>query len=470
MAGWAQAPPAPPTTFLAAALRACALADASSLAFLRRTLLNPRFSPLELAAAAGSSVALAGGVLVASREPAVAEALSRPLELLGGELREAVPFVADHPRLSLAALAAVGTAGTMLYRRYRHGRGVGRAAAVASQVRRRCGVWWWVVGGGRWPSVLAEQLAAGGADAGAATLRGPSCGDVGGWRQAAVCGAQPPLPLAAVEPVLPPAGSAGARGEAAAHRDAGGAAQRAVQPRGHLRDGALAVRWRERAPEAGAAGPPAASAGLRVPGGFRGLLRRGGVGGSPVVFVPPFLPVLCACFACRAVCGGCCDDAWAPAVFLLSAPLGCVLGSFSGRLGRGPCAPLAGACCVSLLLLSPSRLFSHAHALTPPPSPPRLPLAPQVVLLDPVIFPGAIKVFAREVCRNDLLNFGRMHWFFPDSRLALDLSTDRTLKEARFDRWAQAGSGCSTLCLCASVGGRGQRGGRGECGALMRSS
>ena len=117
-----------------------------------------------------------------------------------------------------------------------------------------------------------------------------------------------------------------------------------------------------------------------------------------------------------------------------------------------------------------SSLFTRPCAHPPPLTPPRLPLAPQVVLLDPVIFPGAIKVFAREVCRNDLLNFGRMHWFFPDSRLALDLSTDRTLKEARFDRWAQAGSGCSTLCLCASVGGRGQRGGRGECGALMRSS
>lgn len=49
-------------------------------------------------------------------------------------------------------------------------------------------------------------------------------------------------------------------------------------------------------------------------------------------------------------------------------------------------------------------------------------------------FPGAIKVFAREICRNDLLNFGRLHFFFPDSRLALDLSTDKTLKEARFDR------------------------------------
>ncbi|KAK9841385.1 hypothetical protein WJX74_004930 [Apatococcus lobatus] len=48
--------------------------------------------------------------------------------------------------------------------------------------------------------------------------------------------------------------------------------------------------------------------------------------------------------------------------------------------------------------------------------------------------PSAIKAFAREVCRNDLLNFGRLHLFFPDSRLALDLNTDKTLKEARFDR------------------------------------
>lgn len=55
----------------------------------------------------------------------------------------------------------------------------------------------------------------------------------------------------------------------------------------------------------------------------------------------------------------------------------------------------------------------------------------EVTLLDPVQYPGAIKAFAREVCRNDLLNFGRLHFFFPDSRLALDLSTDKTLKEVR---------------------------------------
>lgn len=58
----------------------------------------------------------------------------------------------------------------------------------------------------------------------------------------------------------------------------------------------------------------------------------------------------------------------------------------------------------------------------------------EVTLLDPVRFPGAIKVFAREICRNDLLNFGKLHFFFPDSRLSLDLNTDKTLKEARFDR------------------------------------
>ena len=51
-----------------------------------------------------------------------------------------------------------------------------------------------------------------------------------------------------------------------------------------------------------------------------------------------------------------------------------------------------------------------------------------MVLLDPVVYPGALKVFAREICKNDLLNFGRLHFFFPDSRLSLDLSTDRTLK------------------------------------------
>mmetsp|Transcript_14825 Transcript_14825/g.25098 ORF Transcript_14825/g.25098 Transcript_14825/m.25098 type:complete len:508 (-) Transcript_14825:305-1828(-) len=58
----------------------------------------------------------------------------------------------------------------------------------------------------------------------------------------------------------------------------------------------------------------------------------------------------------------------------------------------------------------------------------------EVGLLDPVSYPGALKAFAREVCKNDILNFGRLHFFFPDSRIALDLNTDRVLKEARFDR------------------------------------
>lgn len=31
----------------------------------------------------------------------------------------------------------------------------------------------------------------------------------------------------------------------------------------------------------------------------------------------------------------------------------------------------------------------------------------QVTLLDPVVYPAAIKAFAREICRNDVLNFGR---------------------------------------------------------------
>lgn len=52
----------------------------------------------------------------------------------------------------------------------------------------------------------------------------------------------------------------------------------------------------------------------------------------------------------------------------------------------------------------------------------------KVVLLDPVMYPGALKAFAKEICRNDLLNFGRLHFFFPDSRLALDLNTDKALK------------------------------------------
>eukprot|EP00510_Aplanochytrium_minuta_P000821 CAMPEP_0184006264 /NCGR_PEP_ID=MMETSP0954-20121128/572_1 /TAXON_ID=627963 /ORGANISM="Aplanochytrium sp, Strain PBS07" /LENGTH=531 /DNA_ID=CAMNT_0026284745 /DNA_START=60 /DNA_END=1655 /DNA_ORIENTATION=- len=58
----------------------------------------------------------------------------------------------------------------------------------------------------------------------------------------------------------------------------------------------------------------------------------------------------------------------------------------------------------------------------------------EVGLLDPLLYPTALKVFAREVCRNEILNQGRFHFFFPDSRASLDLSTDRVVREARFDR------------------------------------
>jgi len=58
----------------------------------------------------------------------------------------------------------------------------------------------------------------------------------------------------------------------------------------------------------------------------------------------------------------------------------------------------------------------------------------EVGLLDPLLYPGALKVFAREVCKNEVLNQGRMHFFFPDARASLDLSTDRIVREARFDR------------------------------------
>ena len=87
----------------------------------------------------------------------------------------------------------------------------------------------------------------------------------------------------------------------------------------------------------------------------------------------------------------------------------------------------------------------------------------EVTFLDPVLYPEAMKQFAAsvrpstrvrkcaraassvkarsktrhgrlQVCRNDLLNFGRMHFFLPGDRMSLDLTTDTVVKEARFDR------------------------------------
>lgn len=86
-------------------------------------------------------------------------------------------------------------------------------------------------------------------------------------------------------------------------------------------------------------------------------------------------------------------------------------------------------------------------------------LPAQVVLLDPVVYPGALKVFAREICKNDLLNFGRLHFFFPDSRLSLDLSTDRTLKVGG---WGCRGLQPRPHCVTCS-GGIHQQAGCGAC-------
>lgn len=94
----------------------------------------------------------------------------------------------------------------------------------------------------------------------------------------------------------------------------------------------------------------------------------------------------------------------------------------------------------------------------PPSAPPSSdsPFPLQVVLLDPVVYPAALKVFAREICKNDLLNFGRLHFFFPDSRLSLDLSTDRTLKVgaggnvASWVGWCCQPVGHSIRQLCAA--------------------
>ena len=69
------------------------------------------------------------------------------------------------------------------------------------------------------------------------------------------------------------------------------------------------------------------------------------------------------------------------------------------------------------------------------------------MLLDPVQYPGAMKAFAREVCRNDLLNFGRLHFFFPDSRMSLDLNTDKTLKVTIAMMLPESTAAiCSTVC------------------------
>lgn len=68
--------------------------------------------------------------------------------------------------------------------------------------------------------------------------------------------------------------------------------------------------------------------------------------------------------------------------------------------------------------------------------PPRAPAICQALLarraLSTLAEPAAaLTCVCVQVCKNDLLNFGRLHFFFPDSRLSLDLNTDKTLKVGR---------------------------------------
>ncbi|PRW57534.1 hypothetical protein C2E21_3791 [Chlorella sorokiniana] len=230
--------------------------DASSLDFLRYKLLPPRYSALQLGAAAATGAAVAGGVSLASRNPEVAGVLQAPLDWVHGELEANAPFLVEHPRLSLAGAASLGLAGAYFYRRWRRTQGLERAGALASEIR------------------VVKQ--------------------------------QPSEKVASLLSVL-----------FSTHDSAEVIRQLCIGVSAHQKLELLAS-----------------------------LVRLLG-------------------FESVAVFGDCFDE---------------------------------------------------------------------VVLLDPVVYPGALKVFAREICKNDLLNFGRLHFFFPDSRLSLDLSTDRTLKEARFDR------------------------------------
>lgn len=231
--------------------------DASTLKKLRKALLKPRFTNLQLLG--GTTAALSLGVTtsaILAQTPAPSAALSAPFERVEADIKESVPIIAAHPRLSLAALTAVGTATAWFIARSRRLRSLERAAAVQAPIR---------------------------------VVKPRPVGEIAALLDATFSGADGPETVRSLCLGI------------SAH-----------QKLDHLSN----------------------------------LLRLLG-------------------YDSLAVFGDCFDE---------------------------------------------------------------------VVLLDPVAYPTALKAFAREACRNDLLNFGRMHLFFPDSRLALDLNTDRTLKEARFDR------------------------------------
>lgn len=77
---------------------------------------------------------LTPGASLASRNPEVARLLNAPLEAVRSEVEASAPFLAEHPRLSLALAGGAGLAGAYAYRRWRRTQGLDRATALTAQV------------------------------------------------------------------------------------------------------------------------------------------------------------------------------------------------------------------------------------------------------------------------------------------------------------------------------------------------
>lgn len=77
---------------------------------------------------------LTPGASLASRDPEVARLLNAPLDAVREEVGASAPFLAEHPRLSLALAGGAGLAGAYAYRRWRRTQGLDRASALTAQV------------------------------------------------------------------------------------------------------------------------------------------------------------------------------------------------------------------------------------------------------------------------------------------------------------------------------------------------
>ena len=79
-------------------------------------LIPCRYTPAQITVAVGlGATAIAGGV-AASKDPAVAEALTGPLQRVYEHAEDSIPLLETHPKLVLGAVGSLALGGALYYR------------------------------------------------------------------------------------------------------------------------------------------------------------------------------------------------------------------------------------------------------------------------------------------------------------------------------------------------------------------